>query len=158
VCRTAARDRLVAAGLPRDADGVAQQPLGEGKVAVLGSGLAKGVEHVGHIGIVGAFGRYEQAQRVPAQADSPRQPTAGMGGDGPGSRPSPVQGVMPTTGEGLRSLRRPSGRGGPADDPQLCPAWRRGNRRIPEIRGRSMDFTGPATAGRTTADPARVVP
>jgi hypothetical protein len=32
--------------------------------------------------MVGTFGRYEQAKRLPAQADGPREPTAGKRGDG----------------------------------------------------------------------------
>jgi len=32
--------------------------------------------------MVGAFGRYEQAQRLPAQTDGPREPASVMGGDG----------------------------------------------------------------------------
>jgi hypothetical protein len=81
------RERLVA-GLARDADRVAQQALGERKVAALGNGLAEGVEHVGHVGVVGALGRYEQAQRLPAQADGPRELTSVMGGDGSVKQPA----------------------------------------------------------------------
>ena len=73
---------LSPAGLPREADGATQQPLGQGKVAAVGNGLAKGAEYVGHFGMVGAFGRSERAQHLPAQADGLRELTTGMGGDG----------------------------------------------------------------------------